>query len=86
MTKPIKFRENGRLGMADMRWIYGRHTADIRQICGEYTADGRQICGGYAPVRLADIRRTYDILMSRCHGRYGGFQMMTLDDEGGLGW
>ena len=44
--------------------------ADIRRIYGGHTADMRRIYGGYTPVRLADIRRTYAILMSRCHGRY----------------
>ena len=46
--------------------------ADIRQICGGYMADIRlldlRIYGGHT----ADIRRTYDILMSRCHSRYSG--------------
>ena len=65
-----KNRQNGRLGMADMRRIYGGHTADIQQICGGYMADIRpmvgryaadiqQTCGGHAPVRLVDTRRTY---------------------------
>ena len=49
-------RQNGRLGMADMRRIYGGYTADIRQICGGYMADIRPMVGSYA----ADIQRTCD--------------------------
>ena len=36
--------ENGRLGMADMRRIYGGYTADGRRTYGEHTADMRRTC------------------------------------------
>ena len=54
------FRENGRLGMADGRRIYCRHTADI---CGGYMADIRlldlRVYGGHK----ADIRH-FDVSLS----------------------
>ena len=45
----------GRLGIADIRRIYGRHTADIRLICGWHTADMRLTYGR----STAEWRLTY---------------------------
>ena len=38
-------RENGRLGMADIRRTYDEYIADIRRIYGEWSADIRRTYG-----------------------------------------
>ena len=55
----IKTRQNGRLGMADMRRIYGRYAADMRLLA-------LRTYGGHTPfwclavmADMADIRRIY---------------------------
>ena len=47
--------ENGRLGMTEIRRIYGGHMADIRRTHGGYMADGRRTHGEHT----ANIQRTY---------------------------
>ena len=65
----INFKHIGRLGMADIRRIYGGHTVDVRRTYGRSTADRRLTYGGYtADIRLTDGWLTADIRLI-----YGGY-------------
>ena len=81
-------RQNGRLGMADMRWIYGGHTVDIRQICGGYIVDIRPMVGRYLTVhpptrrRSADMRRTCGGRTADMRRIYGRYTPVRLADNG----
>ena len=68
MHSTWNIRENGRLGMADIRRTFGEYTADIWRIYGVHTADVRRTYGEHT----TNIRQYH---MSISHKTYDGNTM-----------